>query len=387
MLEFFSRPRAAEGVAIVRQGYALGLVAKLAFIKAYARQDVDGDRGALPWSTWCVPHPIMCDAMEPIETLAERSNRLEDSPSPDLFLVTCNGRYAGLGSGAALRRIQHLCKAFTMQRQLALVEQHLPLQQQAEFLARARLQRHLHDHGYVHRPRQAASSCGITVCGFEDGVALAVVSCQERGQPCAATQVSVLGWLDSQLQATRANAEAIGPADLIARMHRFLRSDRRSPSPRGDERPRQASREADGPASVMAAVVWLPRHGRSICFAGASMGLCLLRAHSRDLSNVAGTQFVAGQRATPAEAGLQSHTVELDGEFRVAIVTPGLLAQVGGPFNEPMGQAVLNQFLKRHASLTAADLAVALDGHLQTWQGSHQQLGDVAALVFSAGAH
>ena len=386
LLEYFSRPRAAEGVVIVRHGYPLGLVAKLDFVKAYANRAVNGDRGALPWSAWCVKHPLMCDAMEPIDTLAECSNRLGDAPLPDVFAVTCNGRYAGLGSGAALRRIRHLCTAAAMQRHLALVEQQLPLQQQADFLARARLQRHLPDHGYLHRPRQDVSGTGVAVRAFERGVALAVLSCEERGQPCAATQLSVLGWLESQLHAMPADAQAVDPAELIVRMHRFLRSDRRSPSPRSDRQPRREGRDVDEPVGVRAAVVWLPREGQSMCFAGASMGLTLLRAHTREFHHVAGACFMVGHGATPDDAGLQTHTVELDGDFRVAIVASGLIAQVGGPFNEPMGQAVLNHFFKRHASLSAADLTLALDDHLQTWLAGRPQQTDIAALVFSAGA-
>lgn len=409
LLEYFHADEAPDCVAIVSDGMPVGLVSKLDFIKAGNAGESRAQFLTAPWTTWGSRQPLVADASEGIEALARRAHGCVDLGADrrvnagadagssagarlraaalvhDAFIVTRGSRYLGLGPVAALRSVQCAVEARAEIERLAAVEVEVPIQRHAEFLARARLQASSVDHGMLHQRRAAVSGDGVFVHTLASGTFIAVVACTENARPSARMQIATLGWLNAQMRPLAAEAPFVDPAQVLAGLQRFLSSDHRSSRPVLSRMPPDSLPGLPADEGVAAGAVWLPRQGQELLFAGAGIGISLVKAQRPAVETLEQRPHLLGHPGSGTTSVGVSKAVVLDAASRLLIYTPALVAQVGGPFNEPLGHEALAHVMHRHAGLTAAAMLKALEARVAAWRGSHPQPGDLTVLALTVG--
>ena len=137
----FERDSSLHAIPVVEQGVPIGLLNRFAFIEGYARPFRKELFGRKPCRDFMDPNPLVVDKEI---TIQELSNRLVDADSRYLsegFVLTDQGRYAGLGTGQDLmREITNLqIAAARYANPLTLLPGNVPINEHIERLLRAHI--------------------------------------------------------------------------------------------------------------------------------------------------------------------------------------------------------------------------------------------------------
>jgi serine phosphatase RsbU (regulator of sigma subunit) len=142
----------------------------------------------------------------------------------------------------------------------------------------------------------------------------------------------------------------------------------------------QGGTDAESDDGCDAAIVRIDPHTREIEFAGAKLGLILLRSDG-SVERVQPTRISLGYQQKPQQAPQLQSLRCAPGDL-LLLITDGITDQIGGEGSpRAYGYKRLCARLERCAGQSASAVAQAIRDDLQQWQGSQMRRDDVTAVV------
>lgn len=104
LVQLFERHPQLHGVAVVDNGFPVGIVNRRAFVDLYARPYHKEVYGRRHCALFMNPSPLRVEASTPLDSLASVLTGDDQRYLQDGFIITDSGRYLGIGTGEALVR-------------------------------------------------------------------------------------------------------------------------------------------------------------------------------------------------------------------------------------------------------------------------------------------
>ena len=382
VLDFFATHTTQDSVAVLDGDVPIGLISKGRFISRYARELAMRSVDHMLCTSWVEIDALVVDGHTSASQLLEKASQLGRHAFVDGFVVTVNGRYAGMGSGTALRNLRLEIEAEAERERLTLMDFAYPLLQHLHFVSHDHLGRALLDHHALVQSRDAFGGDSVFVRVLGQGMLLGVLRGVRGGESCFETNLSAQLCLDTALEALERSGRPIVVGELLGQLHRMLQADNAQAHAASDLQGDSAMPGHDG---LQVGLVWLPHHRKSLQFAGAHSALRAVRPGSLDVRQRTGSHVRVGQVDVPSDTTWATQELPLGAVHRVILVTDGVTGLVGGPFDEPLSGAQITRFLRTHSTLKASDAGQMFENMLARWQGPRELNVDLASFMFTAG--
>lgn len=371
IMEMFDADPSLTGVAVVENGRPLGLIHRNAFNSRFAK----------PWSRELYLKTPCTDSMNPdamrVEadtTTAELGQIVAGRGEEALaegFIVTEQGRYAGMCSGITLLRalseLQH--------------EQHRSLLSSIDYAAAIQFalmtgSRHTlaavfpgEDHGLVWRPRDVVGGDCFFASQLGEGVLVGLVDCTGHGVPGALLTmiaVSEIGRLaaDPKLHER--------PGALLSALNQRVKTALQQ----HEAGPVVTGRSDDG---MDAAFVWIDSRRPRLRAASAKLPVMLLNAEG-ECETIKGDRKGLGYRDTSGDFAWTEYEVELTGPTRLFLATDGVSDQIGEQRQIAFGWSKAREALKAGAGFTAKRQIGVLWSAFEAYRGREARRDDVTIL-------
>jgi len=228
------------------------------------------------------------------------------------------------------------------------------------------------------RPRDVVGGDSYWLRRTPGGVFAGVFDCTGHGVPGAFITLIAHSMLEG-LKAERLEGR---PGEVLARLNRrlkaFLGQDAAAASGRGAG----GGRFNDG---LEMGLCWLPDAGGELCFSGAGIGLfAVLRGEGgAEVRELRGQKCGVGYAEVPMDRAYAEERLPLRGVVSLHLSTDGLLDQVGGEKELPLGRKRFVKFLVDHAALPLPEQQARLWELFEAHRGSGARRDDVTVLGFA----
>lgn len=379
VLALLSARKDLEALAVVEEGRPIGLINRNIFMEAYAKpyaREVFGRRSCIAWMD---KEPLVVDAALPLETLVQQAVEAGAKALKDGFLVTRDGRYAGLGTGYALLKAIAAVEAEKTRRLMDSIEyashiQRAYLRASDEHLAAA-----VPEHALVWEPRDVVGGDCYFVRRLEGGTFLALLDCTGHGVPGAFMTLITLSWLEQAFLGPGAPRD---PAAALAGLNRHVKRV----LGQGGVEAREDGVEIRSDDGLDGACLWLPAGGGPVEYAGARLPLLALRPGEAEVEVVEADRQSVGYLDTPGDQAWTTRRLELPPGTLLALATDGVIDQIGGPSRVAHGRRRLAGLLGEHRAEPAPALARRFGEAFAAWQATELRRDDVALLLLRPGS-
>ncbi|WP_322011805.1 SpoIIE family protein phosphatase [Paraburkholderia sp. J12] len=361
---FYSRPDMVS-LAVVEEDRPIGLINRDIFLSKMSKpfhRELYDKKSCIAFMD---KEPLIVDADMTIEALTFRTVEVGEKALVDGFIVTREGRFAGVGNGLRLLGSVAEMQAQKNREIMQSIEYASVIQQAMLRASRDTLTTTLPDSALLWEPRDVVGGDFYHFSAFADGWFGAVADCTGHGVPGAFMTLLASASLSQAL-------EQIGPRDpsaLLGAVNRNVKSLLGQINGSGD-----ASQSNDG---LDAAFFWFDAARQQVSFAGARVALYVLRPDAAEFEIIAGERMGVGYVDSLADYAWTLHTVEVPRGSLLFVSTDGMTDQIGGPRKIAFGKRrALELILGRRENAPAAICAGLLEA-LAKWQGTQSRRDDV----------
>ncbi|BAO29152.1 SpoIIE family protein phosphatase [Sulfuritalea hydrogenivorans] len=356
----------------------IGLINRNIFMDSFARpfhREVYGRKSCIAFMD---KQPLIVDGGMSIQDLSFRVVEKGGKTLNDGFVITIDGRYAGMGTGQDLVRAIAGLQAEKNRIVMESIDYASVIQRSFLRPSREALRSQLPDHLLLWEPRDLVGGDYFYCRRFDDGFFLTLFDCTGHGVPGAFMTLIMASFIDHALT----NENRHDPAAVMAEVNQRVKSalgqiDHSHKSAASNDE--LEHRSDDG---MDAAFCWVATAERRIIYAGAHSPLILLRP-GEDIELIEGDRAGVGYASTPMDQTWQNHCHPVPPGTAVFLATDGLVDQPGGPKRIAFGKKRLCALLAEHRNASAlAPLRAVVLKALEDYQGTETRRDDVGLIGF-----
>jgi serine phosphatase RsbU (regulator of sigma subunit) len=309
--------------------------------------------------------PLIVDADMSIEALTFKTVEVGNKALSDGFIVTRQGRFAGLASGFQLLGAVAEMQAEKNRQIMQSIEYASVIQQAMLRASRDALSSMLPDAELVWEPRDVVGGDFYHFASFPDGWFGAVADCTGHGVPGAFMTLLASASLSQAL-------ERIGPRDpatLLAAVNRNVKGLLGQVNGAGE-----SPQSNDG---LDAAFFWFDAAQQRLYFSGARIALHVLRPDADNFESVPGERMGVGYVDSLADYAWALNAVALPQGSLLFVSTDGLIDQIGGPRKIAFGRRRALEFIVEDRARPLSNICEGLQRALADWQGAQSRRDDV----------
>lgn len=309
--------------------------------------------------------PLIVDMDMSIEALTFKTVEVGNKALSDGFIVTRQGRFAGLASGFQLLGAMAEMQAEKNRQIMQSIEYASVIQQAMLRASRDALSTMLPDAGLVWEPRDVVGGDFYHFASFSDGWFGAVADCTGHGVPGAFMTLLASASLSQAL-------EKIGPRDpaaLLAALNRNVKGLLG-----------QVHRVGESPQSndgLDAAFFWFDTGQRRLYFSGARIALHVLRPDADYFESLSGERMGVGYVDSLEDYAWALNAVDLPEGSLLFVSTDGLIDQIGGPKKIAFSRRRALEFIIENRAQSLTTICVGLQRALADWQGAQARRDDM----------
>lgn len=368
VLNLFAEHRELVSLPVLEDGRPIGLISRSIFMSRMSKQFYHEVYGKKSCIAFMDKEPLMVDAGMSIEALAFRAVEFGEKALADGFIITQDGALAGVGFGLQLMNVvanmqaeknRHIMHSIDY----ASVIQRAMLRASVQALAET-----LGDGHLVWQPRDVVGGDFHHFSRYQDGWFAAIADCTGHGVPGAFMTLISSSTLSSAIQQYGPR----DPAALMAEVNRGIKTML------GQIDGRDETRGSDD--GMDAAFLWFDNVTRVLTFAGAKIGVFLLRPDGTEVESIDGERMGVGYVDSPADYCWINQKMPIAPDSLLLVTTDGLVDQIGGHKEIAYGKRRIRDSILRHRSATAEALNLAMLGDFQAWQGVQSRRDDLTFL-------
>lgn len=370
VMDLFNRHRDLAGLPVVEEGRPIGLINRSIFLSQMSkpfRIELYGRKSCIAFMD---KEPLVVEAGLDIETLAFRAVAHGEKALADGFIVTRDGCFAGMATGLDLMRAVADLQASRHRQLMHSIEYASVIQQSTLRGSRDVLSQVCGDADLVWAPRDVVGGDFYQFSAHEDGWFGIVADCTGHGVPGAFMTLIASSSLTRAVEQHGPRA----PGHLLASINRSIKQMLGQ-----FDGPQETPRSDDG---MDAAAFWYAPDRRRLVFAGARLGLFIVRPGVDEAEHVDGQRAGVGYVDSAADYAWTDHAIDLPAGSLVFVTTDGLIDQIGGSRGIAFGKRRLREVLALHRDAPARTVNAAMAEALQQWQGGHQRRDDLTFFCF-----
>ncbi|WP_429299031.1 SpoIIE family protein phosphatase [Paraburkholderia sp. GAS199] len=361
---FYSRSDMVS-LAVVEEDRPIGLINRDILLSQMSKpfhRELYGKKSCIAFMD---KEPLIVDASMSIEALTFKTAEAGNKALTDGFVVTREGKFAGLGSGSHLLGAVAQMQAEKNRQIMQSIEYASVIQQAMLRVSRDTLSSILPDASLVWEPRDVVGGDFYHFASFPDGWFGAVADCTGHGVPGAFMTLLASSSLSQAL-------EKIGPrnpAALLAAVNRNVKSllgqvDKSGVLPQSND-------------GLDAIFFWFDAEQRQLLFSGARIALHVLRSGAEQFESISGERMGVGYVDSLADYEWTLNTLTLPHDSLLFVSTDGLIDQIGGPKRISFGKRRALSHIVKNQTQSLSGICDGLQRELAEWQGTQGRRDDV----------
>ncbi|NBB12300.1 SpoIIE family protein phosphatase [Pseudomonas sp. SLFW] len=365
VMEIFSAHRERACLAVLEGERPIGLINRNIFLSQMSKpfhRELYDKKSCIAFMD---KEPLIVDAQMSIEDLTFKTVEFGEKALADGFIVTRNGRFAGLGNGLELMAVVAAMQAEKNRQMMQSIEYASVIQRAMLRASRDALASTLGDAALLWEPRDVVGGDFYHFSAYPEGWFGAIADCTGHGVPGAFMTLIASSSLTQSL-------ERFGPRDpaqLLAAVNRSVKEllgqvDGQDDTPESDD-------------GLDASFFWFDNASRSLSFAGARMALHVLHPDADQVQTIAGQRMGVGYVGSDFDYQWSVSTVPMQPGSLMFIATDGLIDQIGGPKRIAFGKRKAFDALLQYRRESSAAICEALQGALALWQADQARRDDL----------
>lgn len=365
VMDIFTARREIVCLAVVEGDRPIGLINRNIFMSQMSKpfhRELYDRKSCIAFMD---KEPLVVDAGMSIEELTFKTVEFGEKALADGFVVTRDGRFAGLGNGLQLMAVVAAMQAEKNRQMMQSIEYASVIQRAMLRASRDALSSTLDDAALLWEPRDVVGGDFYHFCAYPDGWFGAIADCTGHGVPGAFMTLIA----SSSLTQALSQIGPRNPADLLSAVNRAVKEllgqvDGLDGTPESDD-------------GLDAAFFWFDNATRVLSFAGARLSLHVLHPDSEQLQTLAGQRMGVGYVDSDYDFEWAPSTVTMLPDSLIFIATDGLTDQIGGPKGIAFGKRKAFDTILEHRASPSAAICDALKNTLLNWQGEQTRRDDL----------
>jgi serine phosphatase RsbU (regulator of sigma subunit) len=365
VMEIFSARRDMASLAVLEDSRPIGLINRNIFLSQMSKpfhRELYDKKSCIAFMD---KEPLIVDVGMSIEALTFKTVEFGEKALADGFIITREGRFAGLGNGLQLMGVVAAMQEEKNRQIMQSIEYASVIQRAMLRASRDALVSTLRDASLVWEPRDVVGGDFYHFVAHDDGWFGAVADCTGHGVPGAFMTLIASSSLSKAL-------EQIGPRDpaaLLSAVNRSVKGllgqvDGVDDTPESDD-------------GLDAAFFWFDTARSELRFAGARIALHVLRPGEAAFDSIAGQRMGVGYVDSDADYVWTTSVMALPPGSLIFITTDGLIDQIGGPRRIAFGKRRACEAILANRNDTAAAICERLQQALADWQGPQTRRDDL----------
>ncbi|GAB7529700.1 hypothetical protein PS3A_21100 [Pseudomonas sp. 3A(2025)] len=367
VMEIFTVQRELVCLAVVEQQRPIGLINRNIFMsqmsKLYHRELYD-KKSCIAFMD---KEPLIVDAGMSIEELTFKTVEFGEKALADGFIVTREGRFAGLGNGLQLIAVVAAMQAEKNRQMMQSIEYASVIQRAMLRASREALASILGDAALVWEPRDVVGGDFYHFCQYPDGWFGAIADCTGHGVPGAFMTLIASSALGQALDQFGPR----NPATLLSAVNKSVKNML------GQDKNKDGDGTPESDDGLDAAFFWFDTHTWTLRFAGARLSLQVLHPDAGQFEVIAGQRMGVGYVDSAADYQWDEHSVPVYPGSLMFITTDGLTDQIGGAKSIAFGKRRVFESLLAHSEKPATEIGQQLLQALAQWQGEQNRRDDL----------
>jgi serine phosphatase RsbU (regulator of sigma subunit) len=360
-----------ETIPVVDHARPVGLITRDNFLRQMAQPFAHEVFGRKSCAAFMDHAPLTVERRLSIADLGIRAVEAGDKTLKDGFIVTDDGRYAGVGMGFHLVRALSDLQVEKNRLVTESIDYASVIQRSFLSNSRERMATHLDDHFLTWQPRDVVGGDCYYFARHGSLMFVAIIDCTGHGVPGAFMTLIAASLLEQAV----GGADLRDPAAVLQRLNRLIKSALRQEGAAGD----LAARSDDG---LDAAFFCLDATTMSLTFAGAKTPLFKITGASGGVEVLDGNRKGVGYVATPMDQAWVNQTVAVAPGDAFYCTTDGIIDQPGGPRRIAFGKKRLAETLAAHHALPMPAQEAELLRIFGNHQGDEARRDDVTMIGF-----
>ena len=365
------------GLPVVENGTPIGLINRNIFMQSMARpfhREIYQNKSCIAFMD---KQPLIVDRTLSIQDLSFKVLAVGEKAFTDGFIVSDDGRYAGVGTAQDMLKAVANLQAEKNRQVMESIDYASVIQKSLSRSSREAMRATLADHFLIWEPRDIVSGDFYYFQNFPDGFLLILFDCTGHGVPGAFMTLIMSAFLQGALN----EYDPTDPASLIAAVNRKVKVAM------GQIDHQHSAQETDSAEGVSddgmdAAFCWVDTSTRRLTYAGAHMPL-LVKGPGNDKVDVhEGDRAGVGYATTPMDQAWNNHVIELPENSRIYLFSDGFVDQLGGKKRIAFGKRRTQEIIERHGHLPMPEQRQKLLEALAAYQGEESRKDDVSAIGF-----
>jgi len=365
VMEIFSAHRERACLAVLEDDRPIGLINRTIFLSQMAKpfhRELYDKKSCIAFMD---KEPLVVDAQMSIEDLTFKTVEFGEKALADGFIVTRNGRFAGLGNGLELMAVVAAMQAEKNRQMMQSIEYASVIQRAMLRASREALTSTLGDASLLWEPRDVVGGDFYHFSTYPEGWFGAIADCTGHGVPGAFMTLIASSSLTQALG-------QIGPRDparLLSAVNRGVKEML------GQVNGLDGTPESDD--GLDAAFFWFDNASRVLTFAGARMALHVLNPDAEQLETLAGQRMGVGYVGSDFDYQWSLSTVQMQPGSLMFVATDGLIDQIGGPKRIAFGKRKAFDILLELRDQPSTAICEALRQALAVWQAEQSRRDDL----------
>ncbi|HUY02501.1 MAG TPA: SpoIIE family protein phosphatase [Rhodocyclaceae bacterium] len=371
----FDQSPAIVGLPVVEDGQPIGLINRNIFMDSFARpfhREIYGNKSCVAFMD---KSPLVVADQISLQDLSFLALDHGGKTLADGFIITVDGRYAGMGTGQDMVRALSNLQAEKNRLIMESIDYASVIQRSFLRPSQRALQASLPDHFLIWEPRDVVGGDYFYFEAFPEGFFFALFDCTGHGVPGAFMTLIMASYLEHVLNRDNRHDPGAVLTELNHRVKTALGQIDQAHA--GDEE--MEHRSDDG---MDAAFCWFDSSRRELTYAGAHSPLLLRQAGESEVRLIEGDRLGVGYAATPLAQTWRNQTFTLAPGATVYLCTDGIVDQLGGPKRIAFGKKRLCQILQAYAERPMAELEAIILDTLASYQGDELRRDDVSLFGF-----
>lgn len=365
VMEIFTAHRERACLAVVEGERPIGLINRNIFLSQMSKpfhRELYDRKSCIAFMD---KEPLIVDAQMSIEELTFKTVAFGEKALADGFIVTRNGRFAGLGNGLELMAVVAAMQAEKNRQMMQSIEYASVIQRAMLRASREALTSTLSDASLLWEPRDVVGGDFYHFCAYPDGWFGAIADCTGHGVPGAFMTLIA----SSSLTRALGQLGPRNPASLLSAVNRSVKEllgqvDGLDGTPESDD-------------GLDAAFFWFENATQILNFAGARMALHVLHPDADQLQTIAGQRMGVGYVDSDFDYEWSISTAQMHPASLIFIATDGLIDQIGGPKKIAFGKRKAFDTIVEQRDQPSAVICEALQAALAVWQGEQSRRDDL----------
>ncbi|WP_256660021.1 SpoIIE family protein phosphatase [Pseudomonas sp. LS-2] len=365
VMEIFTAHRERACLAVVEGERPIGLINRNIFLSQMSKpfhRELYDRKSCIAFMD---KEPLIVDAQMSIEELTFKTVAFGEKALADGFIVTRNGRFAGLGNGLELMAVVAAMQAEKNRQMMQSIEYASVIQRAMLRASREALTSTLSDASLLWEPRDVVGGDFYHFCAYPDGWFGAIADCTGHGVPGAFMTLIA----SSSLTQALGQLGPRNPASLLSAVNRSVKEllgqvDGLDGTPESDD-------------GLDAAFFWYENATQILNFAGARMALHVLHPDADQLQTIAGQRMGVGYVDSDFDYEWSISTAQMHPASLIFIATDGLIDQIGGPKKIAFGKRKAFDTIVEQRDQPSAVICEALQAALAVWQGEQSRRDDL----------